>query len=316
MPNRVLMNPLQSSEPSQFRGGPKPDAGGNLMFAEGVHTFAERYDLFMVDQWGVLHDGQLARPGAADCLRKLVSLGKRVVILSNSGKRAAANAERLGAMGISEDCYSALVTSGEVARASLSARTAPFLPSLGHRCLLLSSDDETSLIEGLDIDVVERVDEAEFILLAGVSDTKPMAYYAPILEDGCARQVPLICANPDWVRFSPGGLTFGAGELGRRYEAMGGVVHYIGKPYPAVYEYCRGLFPDVESARTIAIGDSMFHDVMGGARSGLATAFVTDGIHNNDFAGLTLEAQQREALSGIARDFGVWPTWVIRQFKW
>lgn len=316
MANRNLMNPARISVSSEIRAEAQTRTETACRFASGVHVFAEHYDLFIVDQWGVLHDGRVAYRGAVTCLRKLLALGKRVLILSNSGKRAAANAERLGAMGIGADCYTALITSGEVARASLSARTAPFLPSLGRRCLLLSSDDETSLVHGLDVDAVGTLDEADFILLAGVGDEKPMAYYLSILEAAGAKQIPLICANPDWIRFSPQGLTFGAGELARRYEEMGGEVHYIGKPYPAIYEYCRKQFPEVEPGRVIAIGDSMFHDVIGGARSGMATAFVMDGIHQNDFAGLTEEGSRLDRLSAIAKDFGVCPTWMVEQFNW
>ena len=110
------------------------------MIATGIHAFAEDYDLWIVDQCGVLHDGQVPYSGAIDCLLRLLSLGKRVVILSNSGKGSAVNAHRIQAMGLTAQCYTTLITSGEVAQASLAARADPFLPSIGHRCLLITSD--------------------------------------------------------------------------------------------------------------------------------------------------------------------------------
>jgi len=296
--------------------GIDPSTDPKPVLGEGVRSFADRYDLFLVDQWGVLHDGRTAYPGVANCLRRLLSLGKRVVVLSNSGKRVEDNAARLESMGIGRDCYTALITSGEIARERLSARAQPFLPSMGRRCLLLNSAGEGSLMEGLDIELVETVVGADFILLAGTRDDRPMAFYQQILEYARSHQVPLICANPDLVRLSPKGLVFSAGEVARRYEQMGGPVRYIGKPYPMIYEHCRKVLPGFDASRVIAVGDSFFHDVMGGARSGLATAFVTEGIHKDDFPISMDDAGRLQKLAEIARDYGVWPNWVIRQFRW
>lgn len=282
----------------------------------GVAAFAERYRTFLVDQWGVLHDGQTPFPGAVDCLRRLMALGKQVAILSNSGKPAADNAARLRAMGIPEDCYTALVTSGEVVRECLAARSAPFAPPLGRRCFLLSSDGKDALVRGLDLELAPTVAAADFILLAGVADGLPLSHYLPLLEYGSAHDLPLICANPDLVRFSPQGLTFSAGELARRYEQMGGTVHYIGKPHEAIYRYCGKLLADFDPSQAVAVGDSVGHDVVGGARAGLATAFVTGGIHGADFADAADDAARLRRVSAIAREHGVWPDWVVSAFAW
>lgn len=321
MANHDLNEPpgTQKAEPCSPcapKTGPDPGAQPKPVLATGVGSFADHYDLFLVDQWGVLHDGRAAYPGVEDCLRRLLSVGKRVVILSNSGKRAEDNATRLASMGIAPDCYTALITSGEIARESLSARTHPFLPSMGHRCLLLSSEGESSLVEGLDIELVATVVAADFILLAGTRDDRPMTFYQQILEYAGARQIPLICANPDLVRLSPQGLVFSAGEVAHRYERMGGPVHYIGKPYPMIYEYCRKLLPGFEASRITAVGDSFFHDVVGGARFGLATALVTDGIHKAEFPSTLDDVGRLRKLAEMARDYGAWPDWVIRQFQW
>jgi HAD superfamily hydrolase (TIGR01459 family) len=289
---------------------------GQPCFVDGVGAFAYRYEAFVVDQWGVLHDGQAVFSGAVECLRRLLVLGKQVVILSNSGRQAADNALRLRAMGIGADCYTALITSGEVARKSLAARTHPFPPSLGRRCLLLNSDGTDSLVRGLDIEVARTIAEADFILLAGVADDKPLAFYLTILEYGSSHGLPLICGNPDLVRFSPQGLTFSAGELARRYEQMGGTVHYIGKPHEAIYRYCAEAVSGFDPGQAVAIGDSVSHDVVGGARAGLATALVTGGIHQADFADAVDDADRLRRVAAIVREHGIWPDWVIPRFVW
>jgi HAD superfamily hydrolase (TIGR01459 family) len=321
MTDQDLKNLRQNPEVEPFRPaaletGPAPGVCAKSIWGEGVRSFAEHYDLFLVDQWGVLHDGQKAYPGVTECLRRLLALGKRVVIVSNSGKRSEINAKRLEAMGIAGNCYTALITSGEVAWERLSARSFPFLPSLGRRCLLLSQEGECFLAEGLEIEWVPTVAAADFILLAGVGDDRPMEFYQSVLEYAGARQIPLICINPDLVRLSPKGLVFSAGEVAHRYERMGGRVHYIGKPYRMMYEHCRKVLPGFAASRVIAVGDSFFHDVAGGARFGLATAFVTDGIHHADFPETLDDTGRFRKLAEIAKDHGIWPNWVTRRFRW
>lgn len=288
----------------------------NPHFVTGIADFAGLYETFLIDQWGVLHDGQTPFPGAVECLKRLMAMGKRVVILSNSGKLAADNVKRLQTMGIDQDCYTALVTSGEVVREYLSADAASFESPFGCRCLLLSSDGSDTLVQGLDIEVAHSVASADFILLAGVADEHSMDDYLSIMAQGSARNLTMICANPDMVRFSPKGLTFSAGELARRYEQMGGTVHYFGKPHEAIYRYCGKIIKDFNPKQAVAIGDSVCHDIVGGARAGLATALVTGGIHQADFIDANDDAARLRRVSAIAREHGVWPDWVISGLVW
>ena len=56
-------------------------------FCSGLADLASRYRGFIVDQWGVLRDGARPYADALDCLARLRDAGKRIVWLSNSGKR-------------------------------------------------------------------------------------------------------------------------------------------------------------------------------------------------------------------------------------
>jgi hypothetical protein len=55
----------------------------------GLSRLAGAYDAFIVDLWGVLHDGVTAFPEAVACLEQLKARGKRILILSNAPRRAA-----------------------------------------------------------------------------------------------------------------------------------------------------------------------------------------------------------------------------------
>lgn len=286
-------------------------------FIEGIRELAEYYDGFAIDQWGVLHDGQNAYPGAIDCLRQLSEQGKTVVVLTNSGKRADVNARRIAALGFKAEYYTTVVSSGEATRAALSQRSDSYFASLGQRCLLFSQGGDRSVVEGLDLELVERVEDADFILLAGIDEDKSGKFYEHTLAYGSMRNLPLICANPDQIRITAHGLLPSCGAIAQRYEALGGeAVIYIGKPYPEIYRYCRQIFGSLTPDRIIAIGDSLQHDIRGAVTAGFATAFITEGIHQQDFADVNDADAWRRRLSTLAKSHQTVPDWVLPSLQW
>jgi HAD superfamily hydrolase (TIGR01459 family) len=285
-------------------------------FCRGVHEVVDRYDGFVIDQWGVLHNGVAAYPGAIECLQRLRALGKTVVILSNSGKRAAANIARLAAMGFDSDSYTALLTSGEVTWRKLKKRADPFYRRLGECCLLLSNDGDRSIVEGVGVELVNSVEAADFILLAGIDGSRSLASYEAMLAYGSGHGLPLLCANPDLLRVSGQDLALSSGAIAHRYELLGGSIHYVGKPYPEVYAECRDIFARHGATRIVAIGDSLQHDVVGGAEAGFDTMFVMTGIHRPDFAAAQDDAAVRQRLLALASEHGELPDWVLLSLRW
>lgn len=239
----------------------------------GLAEVADRFDALFIDQFGVLHDGSTPYPQAIATLRTLSAAGKRVVLLSNSGKRAARNAARLTTLGIAPDLYQAIVTSGEVGWAMLAADPA------ARRCLLLTRDDDRSAIAGLPITVVDDAADCDFVLIAGSEgDRRSLDSYRDLFAVAAARGVPALCTNPDFEMLTAAGLRFGAGRIAQAYEALGGTVTWIGKPYPAIYAAARALVPDIPVARILCVGDSIDHDIAGAAGAGLAGCLVRSGI--------------------------------------
>lgn len=59
------------------------------------------FDAIVFDQWGVLHNGSAAYPGAIEAVESLAGDGLRLAVLSNSGKRSAPNRKRIVSMGFS-----------------------------------------------------------------------------------------------------------------------------------------------------------------------------------------------------------------------
>lgn len=259
------------------------------MHLDGVAALAERYGVFLLDQFGVLHDGQQPYPGAVEALSALKRAGKTVALISNSGKRAEPNERRLLTLGFEAGSWDHFVSSGEVAWRSFHNMAGSGALRAGTSCLLISRDGDRSAIEGLPLVLTERGDDAELVLIAASEgDRYDLDHYRKLLGPAAARKVSCFCTNPDRIMLTAVGPRFGAGEIADLYEQLGGSVTRVGKPYPAIYEAVLGLAGNPDRHDVVCIGDSVDHDIAGGNAAGVATALVLSGIlaDNSDLDGL------------------------------
>lgn len=232
------------------------------MRVSGLEAIAGRFDAMLIDQFGVIHDGQTLYPGTLRVLQQLKGRSIPVVVMTNSGKRAAANVARLVKMGVPRDCFVDAVSSGEVAYRSLTAK----------RALLIGKDGEDYGFDG--IAVVERAQDAEIILILGSNAPKTsMADYRALLS---GLRLPAVCCNPDKLMLTPSGLQPAPGAIAALYEELGGTVTWIGKPYPEIYRHAARLAGNPR--RILCIGDSAEHDVAGGRAAGFKTMLVMTGV--------------------------------------
>ena len=123
----------------------------------GVSMLAEDYDGFILDIWGVIHDGQALYPGVCDALNRLNDAGKSVVMLSNAPGRAQLVARMLAGFGLPAAHCDAVVSSGEATWRALRTRSDPWHAALGRRCYLMGARCDRSLLDDLDIDVGSAV---------------------------------------------------------------------------------------------------------------------------------------------------------------
>jgi len=284
---------------------------------DGLSALADRYDAFVLDLWGVVHDGVHPFPGVNACLAELQAAGKPVLLLSNAPRRVGSIAAKLAAMGVEPSGWTHLMSSGEATHEGLRDRdTAPF-DTLGRRLYHLGPERDVDVYDGLDgYAVVGRLDEADFVL-----NTGPDAYdetvddHRPVLDEAARRGLPMVCANPDLVVMVGETRAICAGTLAQEYEAMGGAVTWIGKPRPAVYRRCLGLLGDPAPHRVLAVGDSLRTDVAGARTMGFDSLFVAGGIHGHDLAGPggALDAGR---LAALVADRGIAPTAAIAELRW
>ena len=206
-----------------------------LPIIPGLSAIADQADAFILDLWGVIHDGVEAYEGARDTLVALRQAGKQTLLLSNAPRRADALVEQLARMGIGRELYDHVLSSGEAVHMELARRTDPFYASLGRQIYHMGPERDENVFAGLDLVAVD-IEHADFILNTGPWDlTETVEDYVPKMRAGLARNLPMICANPDHVVIRQGQPVVCAGALAARYAEMGGVVSMRGKPDPAIY---------------------------------------------------------------------------------
>lgn len=287
-----------------------------MRFVPGLAALAGDYDALLLDLWGVLHDGRNPYPGVLDCLARLRERGKRLIVLSNAPRRAAPVAARAAEIGIAAELYDHLVSSGEDTWQALKTRSRPEHAALGRRCLHIGPSRDENLFDGLDLERVD-LEEAEFILNTGPWGWEErMEDYEDRLRAARARELPMVCANPDLVVMFGGRLAICAGALAHRYEELGGRVLWHGKPYPGVYERCFELLDGIPKDRILAVGDSLRTDIAGANAVGIDSLFIAGGIHAEEFGCSPGALPSPERLETAVRREGHAPTAVAAGLVW
>ena len=243
-----------------------------------LEDLACQFDAFFVDQFGVLMDASGPYPFAINAIKKLSEYNKPIVLLSNSGKRAKQNCERLDRLGFDLNLFTAVITSGEVAywtfknKFGNESRSKP-------KIYLISRDADKSPIKGLSCEIAKNTNEADYLIIAGSeSDRSTLDHYISLLEPLATREVPAFCTNPDLIMLTQTGTSFGAGLIAKEYEKMGGSVTWFGKPHPLIYKFALNEIPEIEPKRVLCIGDSLEHDIRGSFNANCSSALVKTGI--------------------------------------
>ena len=243
-----------------------------------LEDLADQFDAFFIDQFGVLMDASGPYPFAIDAIKRLSEYNKPIVLLSNSGKRAIENCERLERLGFDLNLFTAVITSGEVAYWTIKNKIEDgnFIKP---KIYLISRDSDTSPVNGLSCKIAKNTDEADYLIIAGSeSDTKSLSYYTSLLEPMANKGVPAFCTNPDLVMLTPNGTSFGAGSIAKEYEEMDGSVTWFGKPHPLIYKFALNKIPNIEPQKVLCIGDSVEHDIRGSFNANCSSALVKTGI--------------------------------------
>jgi HAD superfamily hydrolase (TIGR01459 family) len=237
-------------------------------------TLDAKYRLILCDIWGVVHNGVELYPGAAGRLEQWRGQGRCVVLLTNAPRTAEAVEQQLARLGLARETFDFVATSGEAGIDALNAVGAPvgFIGTAGDR----------QVLEGRGVRIANGDDFTE-LACTGIREGEPdpQAYRAE-LEKLADRDVHMHCLNPDRLVIRGGVPEACAGALADIYQMLGGRVTWYGKPVPAIYAHAFHRAGNPPRDEVLAVGDGLQTDILGAAKLGLDTVFVSGGINGGE----------------------------------
>jgi len=281
-----------------------------LRFVERLRDLLSGKEVVLSDIWGVVHNGLESFPEACEALHRYRSEGGTVILITNAPRPADSVQRQLRKLGVADDVYNAIVSSGDLTRHYVAAHP-------GGKVFWLGPERDNSIYRGLDL-TISQLENADYIICTGLFDdeTETPDDYRPMMLRARERKLPLICANPDIVVERGDRLIYCAGAIAELYRELGGEVIFYGKPHQPIYERAMELASahvshPITRDKVLAIGDSVRTDLAGAHGFGIDLLFITRGIHSEEFEGV----EQLDPTS-VKELFGHPPRALMRELKW
>jgi HAD superfamily hydrolase (TIGR01459 family) len=260
---------------------------------KGISEISDKFDVYFIDLWGVIHNGVQCYPEALKVLEKLKEQNKKIVLISNAPRPSAVVKVFLETIGLESSCYDFLVTSGDITREYIS------LNSSKKNFYHLGPTRDIDLFKDLNVALTSKKECDEIICTGLVSDEEEkLQDYKILLDFFLNKKIPLICANPDEVVARGEKIVFCAGALANQYKQEGGMVRYFGKPYSDIYSFAlkkvraHKELKDKKEINTLVIGDNIKTDIKGANLFNLDSVLILNGIYKDFFRDGTINFDQ------------------------
>ena len=233
------------------------------------------YDLFLLDIWGVIIEGDKLYPGVIDGINELM-IKSKVFFVSNAPRPASVIVGKLHLWGIETAAEEIVITSGDIARTNihnyqLSSGKVPIIYHLGE-------DRNTDILANLDHIPADSINDADILLISAMRDeNEDLNEFDELLREAAKINIKAICANPDIMVPRRGIKGYCAGFFAEKYEKFGGKVLYTGKPHSVIYEEVFRRAPGINKNRILMIGDTYETDIEGGNNAGVHSGLVLTG---------------------------------------
>ncbi len=283
-------------------------------FHKGLSEVADNFDAFIIDLWGVLHDGTHAYPGAINCLKELKAANKKIVLLSNAPRLSKKAEIVLQNLGFTHDLYDFVLTSGQVTHDYMRVTK-----NFGeNRFYYIGPKKDEDILDGLQYTRVDDPKNATFVIVTGFDDFgDELETKLPEAQACLDAGIPMVCANPDrFVVKQDGRKMLCAGLIAEWYAHNGGRVQYFGKPYNDAYQECFELIELIDMSKAAAIGDSLHTDIAGANGHGIFSIFIAGGIHSEALGIEHGQTPEQEKFEKLCNDEGVFPNVVLPTFTW
>jgi HAD superfamily hydrolase (TIGR01459 family) len=242
----------------------------------------DAYDTFVIDLWGVIHNGIKLNEKAIEAVSQLKKKSKKIVFLSNAPRPSLKVVNFLLKMKMNKEYLSNVMTSGEAAMHAINKN------KFGKTFFHLGPPRDASIFERVKENKTS-IDRCDFILCTGLFDEddpdlnepqlheNDLDYYKNFLSKYTSRK--LVCTNPDLTVHRGTKEEYCAGYIAKIFEELGGKVTYYGKPYKEIYEMCFK-----ENEKVLAIGDNLRTDIKGANNLNKDCLFISNGVHRNEFS--------------------------------
>ena len=264
---------------------------------EHLSDIYNSYDTFIIDLWGVMHNGISLYEKAIESVDNLLKKSKKIVFLSNAPRPSEKVKKFLKSLKFEDKYLKNVVTSGEAAMQVINKnKFGKFFYHLGP-----SRDDS---IFNKIVHNKTTLAKSDFILCTGLFDEKEkdLNFYKDLLKDHTSKK--LICTNPDLTVHRGDQKEYCAGKIAQIFESLGGNVSYFGKPHQEIYKICFG-----KNEKVLAIGDNLRTDIKGANNLKIDSIFITNGVHRDEF-------NSENELSKLLKDYKVEANYFQKELTW
>lgn len=244
---------------------------------------SDRYDALFCDLWGCVHDGLTPFDEAIAAMQAFRVKGGTVMLVTNAPRPHEPVRRQLESIGVPEDAYDGIATSGD------SARAAMFSGAVGENVYFIGQPQDQVFFSPLEL--IENpvtitqvpVEEADGIVCCGPFDSlADLEVMRPQFLLAKNKGLKLLCANPDIVVDRGDTREWCAGALAQLYTELGGESLYFGKPHPPIYDLARhrldALGKSIPDHRILCVGDGVLTDIDGALGEELDSLFITGGL--------------------------------------
>jgi len=263
----------------------------------GLRSVADKYDLFFIDLWGVVHNGINLYEDSIEVLDSLSIAKKKFILLTNAPRPNQSVIDFLKKIGLKK-YFENVFTSGEAA----------------HKYLISELDNKKffhigplrdfDLLKNIEKNKVLNIEEADYFLCTGLFDDHEsyLNYYKKLLSSHISKK--MICTNPDLIVDRGEAREYCAGSVAKTFEEIKGNVIYFGKPHPPVYN----LAANVTNKKVLCIGDNLNTDIKGANLLNYDSLIISNGIHREELL--------KKNFNQILSEYEVNVDYTLKFLKW
>ena len=257
----------------------------------------KNYDTFIIDLWGVIHNGVALYPRAIAAIEQLKNNSKKIVFLSNAPRPSSKVVNFLLKMNMDIKYLSNVMTSGEAAMHAINKN------KFGKTFFHLGPPRDTSVFEKVKNNKTD-IESCDFIICTGLFDEyeDDLEYYKNFLKKYISKK--LVCTNPDLTVHRGNVEELCAGSVAKVFEKLGGEVVYFGKPYKEVYKMCFN-----SNEKVLAIGDNLRTDIKGANNLNIDCIFISNGVHRDEY-------KNTSELDSLLNKYEVKANFFQKELKW